>query len=59
MMEKLAQAGEGGECTPAPVSRHRRQISLVLLIPTGGKFATGVNETGGKSAAGVNDTGGK
>ncbi len=59
MMEKLAQAGEGRECTPDPVSWPRQQISLVLLIPTDGKFATGVNETGGKSAAGVNDTGGK
>ncbi len=42
--------------------RHRRQIlppARLVLLKTGGKFATGINDAGGKFAAVINDTGGK
>jgi hypothetical protein len=33
--------------------------SIKIIVDTGGKFATGINNTGGTFATGVNDTGGK
>jgi hypothetical protein len=54
MMEKLAQVGKGGECTPAPF--HDTLANFAGVVDTGG---TDVNSTGGKFAARVNETGGK